>query len=80
MSWPLPEDWDGARVEEAVFPTRDPAIDSQPARTPPDFASIHDQLQQHRHLTLQLLWEEYRQNQPDGYRSSRFCELYQRWR
>ena len=30
-------------------------------------------------MTLQLLWEEYRETQPDGYRYSRFCELYQRW-
>ncbi|MBS1983471.1 MAG: hypothetical protein JST16_04805 [Bdellovibrionales bacterium] len=43
-----------------------------PTRTPPDFAA--------RHLTLQLLWEEYREANPDGYRYSRFCELYQRWR
>ena len=41
---------------------------------------IHEQLQQHRHLTLQLLWEEYRQAHPDGYRYSRFCERYQHWR
>ncbi len=34
----------------------------------------------HRHLTLQLLWEEYRQGNPEGYGYSRFCELYQRWR
>src|SRR5260370_11971991 len=57
-----------------------PAAESQPARTPPDFASMHEQLRQHRHLTLQLLWEEYRQANPEGYRYSRFCELYQRWR
>jgi len=31
-------------------------------------------------VTLQLLWEEYRQGNPEGYRYSRFCELYQRWR
>ena len=30
-------------------------------------------------MTLQLLWEEYRETQPDGYGYSRFCELYQRW-
>jgi len=29
---------------------------------------------------LALLWEEYRQAQPDGYDYSRVCELYQRWR
>jgi len=27
-----------------------------------------------------LLWEEYRQDHPDGYGYSRFCELYRRWR
>ncbi|HZL67764.1 MAG TPA: hypothetical protein VFC29_10580 [Candidatus Limnocylindrales bacterium] len=31
-------------------------------------------------LTLQLLWEEYRQAHPEGYRYSWFCERYQRWR
>jgi transposase len=31
-------------------------------------------------VTQQLLWEEYRQVNPDGYRYSPFCELYQRWR
>ena len=73
VSWPLPEEWDEARVEAAVFPSAaTPAVESQPARAPPDFAAIHDQLRQHRHLTLQLLWEEYRQAQPDGYRYSRY--------
>src|ERR1700737_581663 len=57
VTWPLPEDWDEARVEAAVFPpATPPVVESQPARTPPDFASMHEQLRQHRHLTLQLLW------------------------
>src|SRR5260370_1721350 len=81
VSWPLPEDWDEAGVEAGVFgPAPPPAGESKPARTPPDFAAMHEQLRQHRHLTLQLLWEEYQQANPDGYRYSRFCELYQRWR
>jgi transposase len=45
----------------------------------PDFAELHRQRQQHAHVTQQLLWEEYRQAHPDGYRYSRFCELYQPW-
>src|SRR5437764_5069081 len=32
-----------------------------------NFSSLHEQFQQHRHLTLQLAWEEYRQVHPDGY-------------
>jgi hypothetical protein len=35
-------------------------------RPQPDWKSIHAQLQQHRHLTLQLVWEEYRQAHPEG--------------
>ena len=31
-------------------------------------------------MTLQLVWEEYRDANQDGYGYSRFCELYQRWR
>ena len=50
------------------------------ARTPMDFTAIHEQLRSSKYVTLQLLWEEYRQANPDGYRYSRFCELYQRWR
>jgi transposase len=45
----------------------------------PDFGSIRHELQRHRHLTLQLVWEEYRQDHPDGYSYSRFCELYRHW-
>ena len=81
VTWPLPEDWDEARVEAAIFQHAAPlAPKPQPARTPPDFAAVHEQLRTNKYVTLQLLWEEYRQATPDGYRYSRFCELYQRWR
>jgi transposase len=48
-------------------------------RSLPDFGEVRRQLQTHKHLTLQLVWEEYRESQPDGYGYSRFCELYDRW-
>lgn len=78
LSWPLPEDIDDRRLEELLFPN--PAgRPAGTARSVPDFAEIRRQLQTHKHLTLQLLWEEYRESQPDGYGYSRFCELYERW-
>jgi len=47
-----------------------------------DFAAIHHE---HKHVTLQLLWEEYCKNRadnadgsPDSY--TRLCELYHDWR
>lgn len=32
-----------------------------------------------KHVTLQILWDEYIARQPDGYRYSRFCDLYRGW-
>ena len=79
LRWPLPDDWDDERLERSLFAYGQHQQPS-PQRPQPDFESIHEQLKRHSNLTLALLWEEYRQAQPDGYRYSRFCELYQRWR
>src|ERR1700747_301355 len=79
MVWPLGEEWDEQRVEQALFGGPQ-VIKRLPGQVLPDFPALHAQLQQHRHLTLQLAWEEYRQVHPEGYGYSRFCALYQRWR
>jgi hypothetical protein len=79
MVWPPGEEWDEQRVEQALFGERQ-VVKRLPEQVLPDFPALHSQLQQHRHLTLQLAWEEYRQVHPEGYGYSRFCELYQRWR
>ena len=79
VPWPLPAGWDQERVEKVLF-GEPRSIEQFPERVRPDFPALHAQLQQHRHLTLQLAWEEYRQVHPEGYGYSRFCELYQRWR
>lgn len=77
IAWPIAEGWDDQRIAAALFGEPRP-VDRE--RAHPDFASLHEQLQRHPHLTLQLAWEEYRQAHPEGYRYSRFCALYQRWR
>ena len=74
VTWPLPEDFDDRRLDELLFPQRPLRTPSQP-RPGLDFAQLHTQLQTNNHLALQLLWEEYRETQPDGYGYSRFCEL-----
>lgn len=79
LTWPLPDDIDDRRLEELLFPAAT-GRPSATTRSLPDFAEIRRQLQTHKHLTLQLVWEEYRETQPDGYGYSRFCELYERWR
>src|SRR5436190_17243035 len=79
LTWPLPEDCDDRQLDELLFPTRPLRRPSQP-RPGLDFSQLHTQLQTHKHLTLQLLWEEYRETEPDGYGYSRFCELYHGWK
>jgi hypothetical protein len=44
----------------------------------PDWPYVHHELRRPG-VTLMLLWEEYRQREPDGYRYSRWCELYRAW-
>jgi transposase len=47
---------------------------------PPDCAWIHGELKRHRHVTLQLLWEEYvGQHGAAALRRSAFCDHYRRW-
>src|ERR1700730_16606413 len=80
IGWPLPEGLSEEELEAKLFgnqPVRAKAVRGRPQ---PDWKTIHEQLQQHRHLTLQLVWEEYRQAHPEGYRYSWFCERYQHWR
>jgi transposase len=79
IRWPLPEGWEEPEVETALFGA-EPAQIREPERATPDFAAIHQQRQTQRFVTLQLLWQEYREANPAGYGYSRFCELYQRWR
>lgn len=78
LKWPLPEDWGDQQVEQALFPQRHgPAVWRK--HTEPDWQKIHHDLQTHKDLTLQLVWQEGREVDPEGYGYSRFCELYRRW-
>jgi transposase len=69
LSWEHVSDWDETRLQASLFPSRQSAT-KRGVYAPPDFAAIHEQLQRHKHVTLQLLWEEYRQSLPDGYRAT----------
>ena len=74
IGWPLPEGWSEEELEAKLFgnqPERAKAVQQRPQ---PDWKAIHEQLQQHRHLKLQLVWEEYRQAHPEGHGYSWFCE------
>jgi transposase len=76
LSWPLPEDLDETRLEQLLFPPV-PVIPAD-LRPMPDWATIHQELKR-KGVTLGLLWEEYQSSHPEGYRYSRFCDLYREW-
>jgi transposase len=78
VTWPVPENWDDRRIEQALFPQR-PAPAVWRKHPEPDWTKIHQELQTHKDLTLQLVWQEARENDPSGYAYSRFCELYRGW-
>ena len=78
LTWPLPEGWDDQTIQHRLFP---PTGKSPPGPRPlPDFATVHEERCRHKHVTLMLLWDEYKQDQPEGYQYSQFCDLYHRWR
>ena len=62
LGWPLPEEFNDAKLEEVLFP-RAPASSE---REVPDFAAVHEELQRHRELTLLQLWTRPSFKRPEG--------------
>jgi murein DD-endopeptidase MepM/ murein hydrolase activator NlpD len=71
VRWPLPDNWDEQQIEQALFPQR-PAPSVWRKHPEPDWGKIHEDLQTHKDLTLQLAWQEGRESNPDGYGYSRY--------
>lgn len=71
----LIEVMDDAALNALLFPNEDQPNRSRPE---PDFSLIHLELKK-KHVTKMLLWQEYREQHPDGYQYSQFCEHYNRW-
>lgn len=79
LSWPLPPGWTEAELEARLFPQPRP---SNVVRPLPEWGEIHRELKERKRtgVTLQLLWIEYKEREPEGLQYSRFCELYREWR
>ncbi len=75
LSWPLPEGLADEELERRLFPNAPPSFRKGKE---PDWASIHQELRK-KGVTRQLLWQEYRQGELEGYSYSQFCDRYQRW-
>jgi transposase len=67
---------DEASLENLLFSSTIP-LDA-PKRNMPPFDYLHKELKG-KHMTLQRLWEEYKEVNPEGYQYSQFCLRYQTW-
>jgi transposase len=77
LQWPLPPEMTEDELDVRLFrQTQTRGRDVQ--RPLPEWTLIHKELRR-RAVTLKLLWDEYREDHPEGYGYSQFSELYRRW-
>ena len=65
LSWPLPADITEVQLEEALYQAKTKTEERNKAKAKPDYAHIARQLS-NKHVTRQLLYEEFREECPDG--------------
>ena len=75
IGWPLPEGLDDEELELRLFSS---VLNRTDKRSCPDWALVHQELRK-KGVTRQLLWREYKEEDPDLLGYSQFCELYRRW-
>ena len=78
ITWEAAQGLDEVELERRVFGVPQPTTPSRFAAV--DCGWIHGELKRHRHVTLKLLWDEYRERHGErSYRYSAFCEQYRAW-
>jgi transposase len=73
VSWPLPEGMDDMALEQRVFAGSPAPTDR---RALPDLAYLLEEMRR-PHVTLMLLWMEYKAAHPEGYQYTQFWRYYQ---
>lgn len=76
IGWPLPSGMDEAKIYLKMFPGK--KQHSQTGRPLPDWGTVKRELCRDG-VTLRLLWIEYSEQHPDGYKYTQFCEHYRNW-
>ena len=77
LSWPLGNEVSDAVLEASLYKAAGTKTGHRRC-VEPDWAQVHRELKR-KHVTLQILWDEYINRHPDGYRYSRYCDLYSGW-
>lgn len=76
LSWPLSCELTDEQLEIRLYPPVQKIDNEQ--RGEIDWAYIHKELRR-KHVTLMLLWNEYKAQYPQGIKYSQFCNLYREW-
>ena len=76
LAWPLPHTISDSDLEQQLYVSSAKA--SRRQKSEPDRSFVARELKR-KHVTLQVLWEEYIARHPDGYRYSRYCDLFRTW-
>jgi len=72
VDWTTAQTLTDAQLEARLYPQPRGRVGPH---TEPDYAHVHRELKR-TGVTLQLLWEEYLRDTPDGYRYTAFCTKY----
>jgi transposase len=76
LTWPTACKLADTDLEDLLYPKSPSPTLCRAPMPPMDY--LHRELRR-KSVTLQLLWYEYKQEHPDGYQYSFFCELYRNW-
>lgn len=76
LSWPLPEGMDDEALEKLLFKEN---LASKQENTEPNWEEVQRELKR-KGVTLRLLWEEYKQQHPQGYGYVSFTVKFRTWK
>ncbi len=77
LTWPLPDVLTDTALERELYGVA-ATRSGQRERAEPDWSAVNRELKR-KHVTLQVLWDEYIEDHPAGYSYSRYCYLYRTW-
>src|SRR3984885_9138466 len=77
LVWPLPDEVTDGVLEASLYKNAG-TKQGHRRQAEPDWAVVHRELKR-KHVTLSILWDEYIEQHPEGFRYSRFCDLYRGW-
>ena len=75
IGWPLPDGLNEETLERRLLA---PSAELAARRPVPEWRALHKELKK-KHVTLRLVWLEWRAENPDGWGYSQFCWHYGQW-